>query len=342
MRPGSSPVVIVPAFNEGKVVGTTVDQLLSAGHRVVIVDDGSTDNTPEVRRLPIVYLRHAVNLGQGAALQTGMTYALRSGAAIAVHFDADRQHDCGQIETLIAPIVNQRADVVFGSRFLRREDACQVPLKRRFALRAGIVISWAMTGVLLSDTHNGLRARSRRALQMVQLQENGFAHATEIMQRVREAGLIYTEVPTTVTYSEYFQVRPKDIRLAKHSIRPDPGETDEMILAQPILVALLPALVLLYFARLRSRTSDGAVIAFCFSVAALLVIRPTLATSVANLVGIGRGVDLIFYVSIPGLALMVLLLFARTRDLNLMLTAMVRDTALTNANVGYDPDRSQK
>jgi glycosyltransferase involved in cell wall biosynthesis len=203
-----STLVIVPAYNEGRAVGATVERLLAAGHRVVVVDDGSRDDTGEiVRALPVVYLRHPVNLGQGAALQTGMTYALRNGADIAVHFDADGQHDCAQIECLIAPIVNGQADVVFGSRFLRKEDTAQVPLKKRIVLRGGILVSWAMTGVLLSDTHNGFRALSRRALESVQLQENGFAHATEILQRVREAGLRYTEVPITVSYTEYSQLK---------------------------------------------------------------------------------------------------------------------------------------
>ena len=211
MCPGSSLLVIVPAYNEGKVVRATVEQLLSSGYQVVVVDDGSTDNTVEVRHLPIVYLRHAVNMGQGAALQTGMSYALRAGADIAVHFDADGQHDSEQIQTLIAPIVNERADVVFGSRFLRREDTRRVPLKKRILLRGGILISWLMTGMLLSDTHNGLRALSRRALERIQLQENGFAHATEIMQRVREAELAYTEVPITINYSEYSQVKGQKI-----------------------------------------------------------------------------------------------------------------------------------
>ena len=198
-------MVIVPAFNEGRAVKTTVGRLLAAGYQVVVVDDGSTDETVEVRRMPVVYLRHAVNLGQGAALQTGMTYALRAGADIVVHFDADGQHDCAQIERLTAPIVEGRADVVFGSRFLRREDCAQVPWKKRILLRGGILISWAMTGMLLSDTHNGFRAMSSRALGRVDLQENGFAHATEIMQRVREAGLRYVEVPITISYSEYSQ-----------------------------------------------------------------------------------------------------------------------------------------
>jgi polyprenyl-phospho-N-acetylgalactosaminyl synthase len=198
-------LVIVPAYNEGRVIMDTVERLLAAGYRVVVVDDGSSDETAEVRRLPIVYLRHPVNLGQGAALQTGMTYALRAGAEIAVHFDADGQHDCGQIGHLIAPIVEGKADVVFGSRFLRQQDRAQVPWKKRILLRGGILISWAMTGMLLSDTHNGFRAMSRRALERVQLQENGFAHATEIMQRVREGGVRYVEVPITISYSEYSQ-----------------------------------------------------------------------------------------------------------------------------------------
>jgi glycosyltransferase involved in cell wall biosynthesis len=205
MNSRPSVLVIVPAYNEGKAVRATVERLLASGYRVVVVDDGSSDETTEVRRLPIVYLRHAVNLGQGAALQTGMTYALRAGVDIAVHFDADGQHDCAQIGRLMAPIVEGNADVVFGSRFLRKEDTAHVPLKKRIVLRGGILVSWAMTGMLLSDTHNGFRALSRRALERVQLQENGFAHATEIMQCVRQAGLRYVEVPITISYSQYSQ-----------------------------------------------------------------------------------------------------------------------------------------
>jgi polyprenyl-phospho-N-acetylgalactosaminyl synthase len=205
-------MVIVPSYNEGKAVRQTVQQLLAARMRVVVVDDGSRDETPEVLRgLNIDYVRHPVNLGQGAALQTGMTYALRMGADIVVHFDADGQHDCEQISDLIAPIVNGSADVVFGSRFIRKQDAERVPLKKRIVLRGGILVSWVMTGVLLSDTHNGFRALSRKAMERIHLQENGFAHATEILQRVREAGLRYVEAPITITYTEYSQLKGQRI-----------------------------------------------------------------------------------------------------------------------------------
>jgi glycosyltransferase involved in cell wall biosynthesis len=204
-------MVIVPVYNEGPVIETTVRGLLSAGHEVVIVDDGSQDGTGAVRELPVVYIRHAVNLGQGAALQTGMTYALRAGTDIAVHFDADGQHDWRQIDQLIAPILDGSADVVFGSRFLRKADAAQVPFNKRILLRGGILVSWLVAGVRLSDTHNGFRALSRRALQQVHLQENGFAHATEILQRVRQSRLRYVEVPITVSYTDYSKQKGQPI-----------------------------------------------------------------------------------------------------------------------------------
>ena len=197
-------MVIVPAYNEGSVIQMTVSNLLRAGHEVVLVDDGSQDETAAVRDLPgVIYIRHAVNLGQGAALQTGMTYAFRAGADIAVHFDADGQHDWRQIDRLLAPIREGSADVVFGSRFLRDEDGAKVPWKKRILLRGGILVSWLLAGIRLSDTHNGFRALSRRALGAIHLQENGFAHATEILQRVRQSNLRFVEVPITVSYTDY-------------------------------------------------------------------------------------------------------------------------------------------
>jgi hypothetical protein len=113
-----------------------------------------------------------------------------------------------------------------------------------------------------------------------------------------------------------------------------------MIPAQPILVTLLAVLAILYFARLRSRASDVMLVAVCFGIATLMVFRPDVATRLAHLVGIGRGVDLIFYLAIPGLALLLLLQFAKTRDLNLKLTAVIREMAIANAHVHAGPDRS--
>jgi glycosyltransferase involved in cell wall biosynthesis len=204
-------MVIVPTYNEGAVVKNTVQQLLKTGHTIVVVDDGSRDEPAGLQSLPIVYLRHPVNLGQGAALETGMSYALRAGADIVVHFDADGQHDYRQIDRLLAPILNGTADVALGSRFLSGEDAARVPWPKRIVLRGGILVSWMLTGVRLSDAHNGFRALSRHALECIHLRENGFAHATEILQRLHDAKLRYIEVPITVVYSAYSRQKGQPI-----------------------------------------------------------------------------------------------------------------------------------
>jgi polyprenyl-phospho-N-acetylgalactosaminyl synthase len=200
----TSIFVIIPAFNEGRVLHQTAAPLIAAGYTVVVVDDGSTDNTLAVLRgLPITVLRHAVNLGQGAALQTGMDYALGHGAAMAVHFDADGQHPADAIPALVEPICCGLADVALGSRFLHPIDAARTPVARRIVLRIGIIVSGLFTGLWLSDTHNGFRALSRTALRKIQLRENGFAHATEILEQIRREHLRYVEVPAAICYSAY-------------------------------------------------------------------------------------------------------------------------------------------
>ncbi len=200
----SSVFVIVAAYNEVIVLAATLEPLIGQGYTVVVVDDGSTDRTAELlQTLPVHALRHRLNLGQGAALQTGMDYALRKGAEIVIHFDADGQHPADQIGDLTAPIEAGEADVVFGSRFLRESDRRLVPWARRVVLGGGMLVSRLLGGLWLRDTHNGFRALSRRAMMNIRLRENGFAHATEIQREVRRSGLRYREVPATIRYSDY-------------------------------------------------------------------------------------------------------------------------------------------
>jgi hypothetical protein len=132
-----------------------------------------------------------------------MDYAVSQGAEILIHFDADGQHPANRIPDLIRPITAGECDVVLGSRFLRREDRALVPWKKRLALRVGIVVSGILTGVWLSDTHNGFRALSRQAAMRIRLRENGFAHATEILACLRSTGLRYREVPVGIRYTAY-------------------------------------------------------------------------------------------------------------------------------------------
>ena len=200
----NSIFVVLAAYNEAAVLACTLEPLIEQGYTVVVVDDGSTDRTwALLQSLPVHRLRHRLNLGQGAALQTGMDYALRRGAEMVVHFDGDGQHPADQIDELTAPIAAGETDVVFGSRFLKDSDRRRVPAARRAVLRGGMLVSRLMGGLWLSDTHNGFRALSRRAMMNIRLRENGFAHATEIQREVRRRGLRYREAPATIRYSEY-------------------------------------------------------------------------------------------------------------------------------------------
>jgi len=196
--------VVVPAFNEGKALSRTVAELEPYGFTVVVVDDGSTIPALEyLRNSGVTYLRHACNLGQGAALQTGTDYALLKGAECIVHFDADGQHSPALIRSLIDQIAKGECDVVFGSRFLNEHDRTQVPAAKRLVLKVGVLVSWLFSGVWLTDAHNGFRALSRAAAQQIRLREDRFAHATEILKLVRQAGLRYREVPVTIRYTAY-------------------------------------------------------------------------------------------------------------------------------------------
>src|SRR5436190_10198979 len=151
--------VVVPAFNEGEAIGAVLDELRPYDVRVVVVDDCSTDATADAaRKGGAVVLRHAINRGQGAAIQTGIAYALRRGAEVIVTFDSDGQHDAGDLAALVAPIRDGRADVVLGSRFLEPRSA--VPPTRRALLKLAILFTRATSGLRVTDAHNGLRAFS--------------------------------------------------------------------------------------------------------------------------------------------------------------------------------------
>jgi glycosyltransferase involved in cell wall biosynthesis len=200
-----SVFIVVPAYNEEARIRSVLMSLLPLYPQVVVVDDCSRDRTFErVSELPVHALRHVVNLGQGAALQTGTEYALKHGADVVVHFDADGQHRSDQIEKLIAPILSGEVEMTLGSRFLgERSD---LPwMKRVVLLPVGRIVNWLFTGLYLSDAHNGYRALGRRAAGHLSLRQNRMAHATEILALVRRHGIRFREVPVLVTYDEFGQ-----------------------------------------------------------------------------------------------------------------------------------------
>lgn len=204
--------VVVPAFNEQASIGRVVAEVRQHQFSVVVVDDGSTDETGEAaRRAGAIVLRHVVNRGQGAALQTGIVFALLRGADCVVTFDADGQHRVEDINVVVEPIRQGRADIVLGSRFLEdRGDT--IPTARRWLLRMAVVFTRLVNRVRLTDTHNGLRAFSRRAAERIELQLDRMAHATELLDQIRESGLPFCEVPVQIRYTDYSLAKGQSAR----------------------------------------------------------------------------------------------------------------------------------
>jgi glycosyltransferase involved in cell wall biosynthesis len=194
--------IVIAAYNEDAVIAGVVRALVIEGYRVVVVDDGSRDNTAgRARRAGAVVVRHAINRGQGAALQSGLRYALRHDAQIIVTFDADGQHCPEDVTRLVSPILNGEAEIVLGSRLL--QHSASVPIARRILLRGAVVFTGLMSGARLTDAHNGLRAMSRRAAERVDLQLDRMAHASEIIDQLVLTRLPMIEVPVNVRYTPY-------------------------------------------------------------------------------------------------------------------------------------------
>ncbi len=205
--------VVIAAFEEARKIGEVVASVLREYPNVVVVDDGSEDGTfDSAKAAGARTLRHALNRGQGAALQTGIAYALRHGAEIVVTFDADGQHEVADIAAMIEPIRNGEVQVTLGSRFLG--EAVNLPTGRRIVLRLAIIFGALTSGVMLSDAHNGFRAFSRSAAQQIDIQLDRMAHASEIVDQIRHRKLSYKEIPVRIQYTEYSMAKGQPSRRA--------------------------------------------------------------------------------------------------------------------------------
>jgi glycosyltransferase involved in cell wall biosynthesis len=194
--------IVIAALNEAGAIGAVVRELRTAYPHVIVVDDGSSDATvEEAERAGAVVLRHFVNRGQGAALQTGITYALRRGAEIIVTFDADGQHEMADLPAMIGPIARGEVHICLGSRFLGKP--IEMPPLRRLLLRAAILFMRMTSRARLTDAHNGLRAFSRQAALGLDLQLDRMAHASEIIDYFHHCGLPYREVSVRIRYTPY-------------------------------------------------------------------------------------------------------------------------------------------
>lgn len=202
--PDRSPSVwvVIPAYNEQPRIESCLKELLRNNRSsVVVVDDGSSDATAKVaRQFPVWVLRHCVNCGQGAAIKTGIDFALQRGADIIVTFDADGQHDASELKSLIEPVARGDFDVALGTRF--QGNAIGIPMTRRLLLRCAVMFTRLVSGLNLTDAHNGLRAFSRNAAQTIRIKQPRMAHASEILDQIGRHNLRYCEVPVTIRYTD--------------------------------------------------------------------------------------------------------------------------------------------
>ena len=198
--------VVIPAFNEAAVIGDVVLEARTAYPNVIVIDDGSSDATAARARQACGHvIRHPVNLGQGAALQTGITYALKMGARYVATYDADGQHDIADVGRMAEYLLQNNLDVVLGSRFLGK--AIDMSTGRRLLLRAAVVFTVVTTGMNLTDAHNGLRLFTAKAAAAIDLRQNRMAHASEILEQIARAKLNYAELGNTVRYTEYSRAK---------------------------------------------------------------------------------------------------------------------------------------
>jgi polyprenyl-phospho-N-acetylgalactosaminyl synthase len=197
--------IVVPAFNEAGMVGEVIADLRSVFSNVVCVDDGSRDDTGEVAlRAGAHLVRHPVNLGQGAAIQTGVEYARRQpGAQVFATFDADGQHRVKDLVTMIDRLSAGDVDVVIGTRF--GQGVSRPPLLKRVVLQTATRLSPRGRKLGLTDTNNGLRVFNKTVADGLDITMNGMSHATEFIMLIAENRWRVAEEPVEVLYTDYSQ-----------------------------------------------------------------------------------------------------------------------------------------
>jgi len=197
--------IVVPAYNEAAVVGEVIADLRSVFDHVVCVDDGSQDDTGAVAlRAGAHLVRHPVNLGQGAAIQTGIEYARsQPGAEVFVTFDADGQHRVKDVMRMIDRLTAEDVDIVIGTRFADQGVHSEVPVLKRIVLRTAVWLSPRSRRLNLSDAHNGLRVFNRTVAGGLDIAISGMGHASEIVALVDENNWRVTEEPVEILYTDY-------------------------------------------------------------------------------------------------------------------------------------------
>jgi glycosyltransferase involved in cell wall biosynthesis len=201
-KKNSDTAIIIPVYNEGAVIGEVLGVVLAKFKYVVCVNDGSADDSAsEIEQTGALLVNHPFNMGQGAALQTGIEFAARLPVDYFVTFDSDGQHRIEDATSMLKELKLGKQDIILGSRFLG--GTIGMKKTKKVLLKAAIKFSNLTTGLKLTDTHNGLRAFNRHVAETINITMPDMTHASEILDTIKKQQYRYKEVPVVIKYTEY-------------------------------------------------------------------------------------------------------------------------------------------
>ncbi len=192
-------IIGIPAFNEEKNIGPIVAKLKKKYDQVIVCDDGSSDMTETIASsLGAYVVKHDKNLGYGSAINTIFNEAGKIGADVLVTFDADGQHQISEIDSVLQPIFENKADIVIGSRFLG--ETKDLPRYRKIGIKTITGLTNVVTGSKITDSQSGFRAYAKKVLKEISPTESGMGISTEILIKASKKEMRIVEVPITISY----------------------------------------------------------------------------------------------------------------------------------------------
>ena len=194
--------IVIPCYNESEVIRSVIREIrIVCDHQIIIIDDGSRDNTLEnIQQEEVLFLRHKINRGKGAAIKTGVAAANLLEADVVVTMDGDGQHDPKDIENLVTPILNGEVDVVLGSRKLQSGE---MPMMKVVANTIGNFFTWLFYGIWVSDSQSGFRAYSKYAALIIDTKADKYEYDSKIIREIKSNRLDFCEIPIHTRYTEY-------------------------------------------------------------------------------------------------------------------------------------------
>lgn len=210
--------IVIPAFNEGKVIGDVIDSIKSEGFtNIIVVDDGSFDSTSKIaKEKNCITLKHLINRGKGAATQTGIDAAKILNADIIVTIDGDGQHYPEDIKNLIDPIINGKCEVALGSRLLEKNN--KMPFSRKIMNDIANSITFFFYGIYVSDSQSGFRAYGKSSFKYLKTQMDRYEFESEIIHIIKLSHLKFNEIPIRVNYSEYSKTKYNGLGVDKQGV----------------------------------------------------------------------------------------------------------------------------